>query len=489
MSTDKRINIHNFLFFVLIIFTFTLSSCYDEKFTTDPNYKIEFSTDTLTFDTVFTTIGTATSKILVYNRNKYAIKISNIKLGAGKNSSFRVNVDGELNADNQFSDIELRANDSLYIFVELTVDPTDSISPVFIEDSLVFATNGVVQKVNLQAFGQDMILLTNKYILNDTTLTDSKPYIVYGYLAIDTAKTLTLKPGCKIYFHNNASLICDGNLKAEGTFEKPIVLRGDRLDKIKFETPVAYNNISGQWGGVYLRWDGGKHSLKHVNINSGYFGIYFSNSNRAKLPTLDIAYCKLHNFLLYGLVVENGNVNVSNTEISNSSSYTVYLNGGKHTFVQSTIANYFNNSNVQPAARDKKPAVMIMDLNRIAPMQTVFRNCIISGSSEIEFSIASRYLAQYNGIFDHCYIRRDEPLTSSQFTNNKWYTRNDTIFKSIKYDHIKNTYYNFEPDSISPARGLADLFVASEYPIDLNGNNRMDDSQPDAGAYEWQPTN
>ncbi|MDP4240798.1 MAG: right-handed parallel beta-helix repeat-containing protein, partial [Bacteroidota bacterium] len=355
-------------------------------------------------------------------------------------------------------------------------------------DSLVLQTNGVSQNVKLLAYGQDMKILRNKYILNDTTLTAEKPYLVYGYLAVDTAKTLTLNPGCKIYFHNNANLIVYGNLKAEGTAENPISMRGDRLDKIGFATPFPYNDVAGQWGGLYLLWKGGNHVLHHVNMNSGYVGIYFSNDDRSILPNLEISDCRIHNFLLYGLVVQNGNVQVTNTEISNASSYCVYLNGGKHSFIQSTIANFFNNSSVQPVSRDKKPAVMIMNLNRVSPMESVFRNCIISGSEDNEFSLATRSMDLYKGLFDHCYIRKPDPLALKQFTSIRWSQKNDTVFKSTRYDYEKKIYFDFRPDSVSPARGLADPTIASQFPFDLNGNNRLVGNKPDAGAYQWQPS-
>jgi hypothetical protein len=233
-----------FILLISLVFTIGFSACNDEIFSSNPKYKLSFSTDTLTFDTIFTTLGSATSKIMIYNRNNVALKISNLGLAGGKNSSFRINVDGSLNANNQFNDIEIRAKDSMYIFVAVTVDPTSSNSPIFIQDSLVFQTNGVFQNVKLQAYGQDMKILRNKYILNDTTLTSEKPYLVYGYVAIDTAKTLTLNPGCKLYFHNNANMIVYGNLKANGTAENPILMRGDRLDNIKFATPFPYNNVA-----------------------------------------------------------------------------------------------------------------------------------------------------------------------------------------------------------------------------------------------------
>lgn len=476
------------ILFILMFFFIGFSACNDEIYSTNPKDRLTFSSDTLTFDTVFTTLGSATSKIMIYNRNNVALKISHLGIGGGKNSPFKINVDGSLNINNQFENIEIRSNDSMYIFVSVTVNPTNTDSPVLIQDSLVFQTNGTNQKIKLQAFGQDIKIFRNKYILNDTTLTAEKPFLIYGYLAIDSAKTLTINPGCKFYFHNNANLMIYGNLKAVGTADKPISMRGDRLDEIKFATPFPYNNVAGQWGGLYLLWKGGNHVLSYVNMNSGYVGIYFSNEDRNTIPTLEISNCRIHNFLLYGLLVQNGNVQVTNSEISNTSSYCVYLNGGKHTFIQSTIANYFDNSNVQPTSRDNKPAVTIMNLNRVAPMESVFRNCIISGSLDNEFSLATRFLNLYKGIFDHCYIRKPDALSLPQFTNIRWSEKNDTVFKSIRYDYVKNINFNFMPDSVSPARGLADPAIAAQFPIDLNGNNRMSDGAPDAGAYEWEPT-
>lgn len=475
----------------LLVVSLTLlafSSCNDLDFTDNPNDRISFSTDTLTFDTVFSTIGSANARILVYNRNSKAIKISDIRLGGGASSAFKLNVDGTKSHDNHFRDLEIYRKDSMYIFVSVTVDPQNVNSPVLIEDSLSFVANGVTQKVYLQAYGQDMILFKNKYVLNDTTLTADKPYLIRGYLAIDTAKTLTLKAGTRLYFHNNAKLVVYGNLRANGTAGQPVLMRGDRLDKVPFTRPIPYNSVAGQWDGVYLLWKGGSHQLSHVVINSAYVGLYCVNGDRNyALPDLTISNSIIHNMVYYGVIAQNANLTITNSEISNTGSYSLYLAGGTHRIIQSTIANYYSGG-WQPSSRDGYPAVMMMELERVAPMTTVFRNCVITGSSENEFSIASKFPEQYDGVFDHCYIRKTEASTLSQFTNIRWYERNDTVFKRISYDYEKGLYYNFTPDSVSPLRGLADPAVIKQYKLqyDLNGNLR--DDKPDAGAYEWMPT-
>ncbi|OIP83890.1 MAG: hypothetical protein AUK44_04035 [Porphyromonadaceae bacterium CG2_30_38_12] len=465
-----------------------LLSCQDEIFTVDTSKKLSFSTDTLTFDTIFTSIGSTTEKFLIYNNNKQALRISRISLAAGTNSKFRINVDGTNSQNNVFTNIEIAAKDSMFVFVETTINPTADANPILIEDSVVFEFNGNKQGVLLEAFGQNMHLIKSTLLTKNTTLLTDKPYLIYDYLAIDFRKTLTIPAGCKLYFHNNANLIIYGNLITAGTFENPVSMQGDRLDKVKFLDPVSYNYVAGQWGGVYFLSPTGNHKLKNTNITSGYVGIYSPNEDRSTLPTIDIENCKIHNFVYYGIVAQNTNVTVKNSEISNTGSYTVFLNGGKHVFLQSTIANYYANNSFEPSSRDKTPAVMIMGLQRSAPMQTEFVNCIVSGTMDNELSIASRFLTDYKGAFSYSYIKRKDKYELSQFKHIRWYNFDDTVFKQSTYNYEQKKYFDFMPDSISPARHIADPATASRFPFDLNGKNRFSDGEPDAGAYEWLPT-
>jgi hypothetical protein len=493
MKEMSLINVlKNKFLIVFVLFPALLLStwgCQDELFSTDPDKKLEFSTDTLSFDTIFTSFGSTTEKFLIFNNNNRALRINQISLAKGTNSTFRLNVDGELNNENKFKDVEIGAHDSLYVFVETTIDVTNQNNPILFEDSVVFELNGNKQHVMLEAFGQDMYLLKEFEITSNTRFKTDKPYLIYGDLVVDTAKTLTLPAGCKLYFHNNSNLLVYGNLRTEGTFEQPVELRGDRLDKVKFLDPVPYNYVAGQWGGVYFLWSYGNHILKNTNISSGYVGLYSPNGDRSNLPKISIENCKIHNFVYYGIVAQNTNLTVVNSEISNTGSYTVYLSGGTHVFHQSTIANHYAGNDFEPTSRDKNPAVMIMGLQRTAPMQTEFINCIVSGTLENEFSIASRYLKDYKGTFSNSYIRRKTKYAQSQFQSISWSDFGDIVFKQSKFDYEKKRYFNFIPDSVSPARNIADPAIASRFPLDLNGKNRFVDDTPDAGAYQWRPYN
>lgn len=135
-------------------------SCRKDDFTTDSGAKLSFSTDTLLFDTVFTTMSSTTKRIKVYNKNSDNIIISDIRLQNGANSQFRINVDGL--SGNQHSNIEIRSGDSIYIFLEVTIDPNSVLSPFVVEEQLLFSTNGNNQKVHLMAWGQNAHYFTPK---------------------------------------------------------------------------------------------------------------------------------------------------------------------------------------------------------------------------------------------------------------------------------------------------------------------------------------
>lgn len=474
--------------FLLFCMFFLPFACHDDiGVYTDAN-SLAFSSDTLSFDTVFTTIGSTTAKLMVYNTSKKAVNIDMIKLAGGSSSPFRINVDGAKNSNHQFKDIGMRAKDSLFVFVELHINPNDNNLPVLVQDSIVFNIDGKWNRVLLEAHGQDIEILRGLTILNDTALTAEKPYLVYDSLMVYPNATLSLPAGTKIYYHKDANLVVYGNLLVDGSFDQPVVMRGDRLDKIDYDHPIPYQYVAGQWGGVYLLSPTGQHIIKHLDISSGEVGIYFYNEDKNSNPSLEIHNSKIHNFLVYNLVAINGDLLVANSELSNSGSYTVYLNGGHHAFYHCTIANLFNNSSGRPINRDNTPAVMMMDLNKQLPMETVFKNCVITGTAQTEFAIASKFIDLYKGDFSHNYIKRPKDTILAVYQNIRWDEYRDTLFVRSRYDNKEDTYFDFTPDSVSPLRGLADIDISLLYPIDLHGRSRLEDGEPDAGAYEWYPT-
>ena len=220
------------------------SSCIEDGFTTSPSDVLAFNCDTLAFDTVITLQGTATKKMVVYNRSKKQINISSIKVaGLTNKGRFHLNVDG-IRGD-EFHNVEIRGNDSIYIFVEAYLDEMESDEPTLLEDRLEFETNGKPQYVLLTAWGQDVIRMSGDTIASNTRLTGNKPYLIYDTVFVAPGVTLTLDAGTTLLFHDKAAMRCAGRMLANGTAEEPVTFRGDRLDRIVGET--SFDIMSGQW--------------------------------------------------------------------------------------------------------------------------------------------------------------------------------------------------------------------------------------------------
>ena len=66
----------------------------DDHYSTNPTYRLSFSTDTLAFDTIFSTIGSTTRQFMIYNKNSEPLSIESIMLASGESTGFRMNVDG-----------------------------------------------------------------------------------------------------------------------------------------------------------------------------------------------------------------------------------------------------------------------------------------------------------------------------------------------------------------------------------------------------------
>ena len=205
-----------------------LSSCEDEGYLSSPDAQLRFSVDTVMFDTIFTTVGSTTQYFTVQNPYNENVLISRIRLASGDFSNFRLNVNGEM--ENEVFDVEVPANDSIFIFVEVTIDPNGQNLPMVVQDSIEFTTNANIQDIKLIAYGQDFVPIRGEN-LGTTTWTSEKPYLVYDYAYVDSSSVLTIEPGTKVYFHKGAGLYVKGSVEANGTFQQPIVFLSDRLER------------------------------------------------------------------------------------------------------------------------------------------------------------------------------------------------------------------------------------------------------------------
>ncbi|GHV10061.1 hypothetical protein FACS1894162_2430 [Bacteroidia bacterium] len=438
---------------LLGIFLLIFCSCNDnfDNYSTNPNDVLTFSTDTVAFDTIISTVRTPYKAFMIRNSHKKPLLISSISLETGGNSAFHINVDGR--AGQSFESIEIRANDSLYVLVDVTPHLAQSNDPQLLSDKIIFVTNKIQQSIVLQATAQDCEMWTGKHIVSDTTLTNQKPFVIYDSLVVDAGATLHIAEGVKFYMHSNAEIIVHGTLQAHGTLEKPIIVRGDRFD---YWIGIPYDRIPGQWGGIRFSENSFDNELERVHIRNGKFGLYFepSTPNQLKIKLKSIV---LTNFKGALLNAANCRIEVENSELSNAKDGLVWLDGGDYSFIHCTLANYYPGNAETGWGSSEQLTVQLTGDN---PIHADFYNTIIWGgskNSEITFD------SQDGVTFGNC-ITHEDPL----FLKSNW----------------KDYAYDFHLHLLSPAIHAADPTYSLLVPFDLDGIDRFKDGKPDIGAYE-----
>jgi hypothetical protein len=435
--------------------------------------RLGFSTDTVFFDTIFTSIGSTTKKLRIYNFYDQPLEISSIELAGGGASVFRLNIDGY--AANSATEVEIPPKDSLYIFIEVTLNPNNLDSLLAIHDSIVFNTNGNIQDVNLVAWGQDMHLF-RKDTIGTTTWINDKPYLILDYLILDSLETLTIQEGVRIHLHRNAAMIFKGTLKATGSLEEPIVIQGDRLEHL-------YMDIPGQWGLLYF-WPGARENeLEYVNIRNGTIGLWADTVFTPATPNLSIRNCIIENMSSVGILARGSSIHAVNTVVANCGQLAVFLNiGGSYEFYHCTIGNYWSafSNRTTPALGMTNFYEDIYGQIQVRPIEKAyFANCIIYGNEEFEIGIDEDAESRIPYLFDHCLVKANPDefdLTDTEHFIN--------VINLEDPGFIDYTGNNLELDTLSPAKDVASYDIALQYPVDINGNSRLGALGPDMGAFE-----
>ncbi len=294
---------------MLLLSSVLISSCSDdEQMTTDHSAQLSFSQDTVSFDTIFSGITSPTERVRVYNKNDKGLRIKNVRLESGGTSGFMMNVDGQNGTS--INDVQVLKKDSVFLFVKVNIPTISAMKPTKITDTVIFTLeSGVQQKVVLEASGQNMKPLTGKVLEEDMVMSaDEIPYVIYDSLVVAKDASLRITEGTTLYFHNGASLIVHGSLKIEGTQEKPVTLRGDRLDRMFDYLP--YDRLENQWGGIYLFPTCKECDINYADIHSGNYGLVCDGiKGKVKL-----ANSVIHNVAGYGLYLKESDALVTNTQ-------------------------------------------------------------------------------------------------------------------------------------------------------------------------------
>jgi len=482
-----------FSFFILIIIVFTIISCKRDDYYEGNDVNITFSEDTLRFDTVFTTVGSATRYIKVYNPKDQPILVD-VTLKSSTNSFFRINADGIKGP--VVKNIEIDSRDSIYLFVEVTVDPDQplSISPFILTDEIEVTSNGNSFIAHLEAWGQNANYIPStsgkgkgallSCNLGERTWNDPKPYVIYGILYIDSC-TLILPAGTKIFVHGgivrdtntvyNDGLIVflqDGKLDARGTSENPVVIQGDRLES-------EFQDVKSQWVGL-LFWQLSKgNKLSNTIIRNSIIGVRADS-----LASLSLYGCQIYNTGGPAIIGRHAAIYGENCLMYDNSTYGMQLTyGGSYSFNYCTVGSY----------EGQNEAVILTDFYcsdplctegvRLNRLNASFTNCIFAGSDRDEIGLiqASANNSDFNYSFDHCAVKVDELIDPKNRPDFFDYCTNCINLKSNDKLFLKFREYDYRLDTMSVVLGKAKPLATVTK--DLLGKLRK--SQPDMGCYEF----
>jgi len=461
------------LLFISISIIILFNACKKESFITSPDAQVTFSDEELKFDTVFTTTGSITQSFKIINENDQKLRLSSIKLMGGNSSYFKINADGFIGPE--VSNIEIEANDSVYVFVSVSINQNAANIPFIVEDSIQISYNGTNRQVNLEAWGQNAHFYRDKEITTNEIWNNDLPYVILGSLTIDPNKKLTINKGCRIYVHADAPIIVDGTLEVNGAKDTVdwVQFRGDRLDE-------PYNDFPGGWPGIYFRSTSKDNVFNYAVIKNAYQALAVLDLSIN--PKLTLNECIIDNAYDAGIIAVNSSIRARNCLISNCGQNVILAKGGDYQFTHCTVATF---SNSYILHRDPvlyvSNYVLVNNVPDVKALTAVFRNCIFwgqDGTVEDEVVVTKSGSTTFNVNFDHDLWKvKNMPanITSTAIINNQ-YPEFDSINTSKRI-------YNFRLKDESPAKNQA---TNAGVTIDLDGKPRPVGIAPDLGCYEKQ---
>lgn len=474
--------IRTYHYIILLLTIIAFSSCRKDFSASIVSTNLKFSSDTVFLDTIFTNIGSSTRLLKVYNQEDEWVTIPEVKLGNGDNSYYRINIDGT--SGNIQRDVEIAPKDSIFIFIETTIDFNNvSGNPLYV-DSIVFESNTFQQDVKLVTLVEDAHFLyppkgESVFIIGDDLWTNEKPYVIYGAAVIDSANTLDIQAGSRIHFHNSSSLIVykDASLRVHGELDNEVVFEGDRLEP-------GYEDVPGQWSSIWLYPTSKNNTIDYAIIKNGTVGIVVDTIGNSTNPTLTIKNTQIYNHSSVGIMARGSYVEGENLVINNCGEVSLALQiGGKYNFKHSTFVNYWNN---EPR---NTPSVLVNNWYEATTGEIIardldeayFGNCIIYGNNEDELVLSMSDGANFNYKFENNLIK---------YTNRKGELEYDIEGNPL----FENTIINEEPlfwdeynndlriTSESPVVGKGATGIANDVPTDVLGISRT--TSPDLGAYQ-----
>ena len=460
---------------LLILVPVVIFSCKKERFITSPQAVLYTSTDSLYFDTVFVSKGSITESFKIFNGNSRKLLLSRVSLSGGAASAFKININGSVGPE--VDNLTIDPNDSIYVFVEVNIDPGSGNLPFLVRDSIQIDYNGNQHQVQLSAYGQNAHFLNNVILQGAAVWNDSLPYVIIGGIQVDTGATLTLKPRTRIFMHADAPFLVAGTLIADGTKSDSIVFNGDRLDP-------QYSDLPASWPGIYFGQTSKDNFLRHVIIENAYQGLIADGPTVNSAPKVTLSQCIISNIYDAGILSVNSNISADNCLIVNCGSNINIAQGGTYRFLFCTVASYNNYlmAHTNPVLQVSDGALQGGTLVT-APLDAFFQNCIFwgdDGSVPDEISVTHEGTGSFSASFDHVLYRQTHPVTSAVFSSS--IVNADPLFDSIG---VAANYYDFHLTR-HPSSPAINSGAATSLPLDLDDQPRSN-GIPDLGCYERWP--
>jgi len=464
----------NFCLLPIAYCLFLLASCKKDSFITSEFAQVNITADTLKYDTVFTTAGSITKSFKIINDNNQKLRLGKVKLMGGATSAYRMNVNGL--ATSEITNLDIEANDSIYVFVSVTVNPNAANLPFIVSDSILINYNGNNRYVQLQAYGQNANFLRSRVLTGNVVWTNNLPYVILGSIRIDTTASLTIQAGCKIYSHANAPFIVDGTLTVTGTKANNVLFTGDRLDG-------DYKDLPASWPGIYFRGSSKNNVLTYAVVKNANQAIVTEKPSINANPKVILQQCIIDNAFDAGILCVNSSLQARNSLISNCGSNININYGGIYNFTHCTVAAYSTNF-----LNHKNPALSVNNFTQqagatlTADLNAVFRNNIFWGDGGLvdnEISVSKQGANTFTVLFEkNIYRSITDPSNSILNGNIK---NADPSFDSI---NISKNIFDFRITKNGTAPGI-NAGNATGFLKDLDDKNR-NVGLPDIGCYEKQ---
>ena len=508
----KQFKIPHFIYSLLLALTLVLwSSCRKDFDFAPSSGMLEFSRDTVFLDTIFSNIGSSTYSLTVYNRTGEDIEIPSIRLASGEDSAYRLNVDGS--AGKTFDNIPLLARDSLFIFIETTVDIGNNGLSFLSTDALQFDSGDRQQEVQLVTLVKDAVFIfpptdadgnrTQLVLGSDLegnpievegveltqdqlNFTDEKPYVIYGYAAVPANETLTIAPGTRVHFHENSGILVrpDATIQINGELstdtlllEKEVIFEGDRLEP-------EFEDVPGQWGAIWIAEGSTDNDINHLTLKNATIGLLVEGTPMPTAPTLILKNSRIHNAASVNLWAKTATITAENVVLGGAGAIALYCNlGGDYSFTHTTIANYWvNGFRTGEALRIDNEVTLSSGQSLQGNLRNAtFTNSIIDGNGRSELSLTDNGSNEFNFSFANCMIRSAETTEDPflDFTNTEFY---NGILLNVDADFKDAARNNFSIGPESELIGEAALEAAQQVPLDILGIDRT--MIPDIGAFQ-----